>query len=281
MMMMAYDSFKPEIWEKSIQEALEKQMVMGSLVHKEFQGNIKEMGDRVNIINVGNVIVRDYTRGQSLTIDTLTDSLSTLLIDQQKYFAFRVDDMDQAQGNTSIMEAYTNRAATAIKEVIDTRLYGHYTEVASGNVIGSTTPIALTATNIYDQITTLAELLDANNVPAEGRSLVISPRAKTLLLRSSSFNRATAGGDEIVRQGRVGYVAGFEVFVSTNIPTLAGNVIPLLAFHKEFVTFASQVNKTEVVRPANEFSSVMRGLYLYGSRVLRPEAGAVLRVTIA
>lgn len=256
-------------------------MVMGSLVHKEFQGNIKEMGDRVNIINMGNVIVRDYTRGQSLTIDTLTDSLSTLLIDQQKYFAFRVDDMDQAHGNTSIMEAYTNRAATAIKEVIDTRLYGHYTEVASGNVIGSTTPIALTATNIYDQITTLAELLDANNVPAEGRALVIPPKAKTLLLRSSSSNRATAGGDEIVRQGRVGYVAGFEVFVSTNIPTLSGGVIPLLAFHKEFVTYASQVNKTEVVRPASEFSSVMRGLYLYGSRVLRPEAGAVLRVTMA
>jgi N4-gp56 family major capsid protein len=280
-MMMGYTNFIPEVWSKELGVIFDKKTVMANLVNTKYQGEIKKYGDVVHVRTFGNVTVSDYTRNMSISYEVLTDPTQSMTIDQQKYFAFKVDDLDLAQSDTDIMKGYTERAAVAIRNVVDSRLLNHLSDVHADNIIGGTTPVALTKTNIYDNIVRLAELLDVKNIPNEERFLVITPKAKSLLLQSDQFTRASSLGDSVVQNGFIGNVAGFGVYVTTNMPTLSGNVVPLLAFSRDFISFASQVSQVESVRPTDQFCHAVRGLYLYASKAFSPEAGALLRSTIA
>ncbi len=276
---MATANFIPEIWSKKLLKIFDKTVVMANLVNRDFEGEITNAGDVVHVRTFGDVTVNNYTRDMTISFQSLTDPMVDLLIDQQKYFAFKVDDLDKAQANVDILEGYAGRAAIAIRDVVDTRLIGHYTDVDSGNVIGTdVAPITLTSANIYGYITQLAEKLDNANAPQEGRNLVITPKFKTLLLQSTEFTRATSLGDNVVQNGYIGNVAGFGVHVTTNNPAVSG-VVNLLAFTQDFISFASQVNKIETVRPYNMFADAVKGLYLYGSKVMMPKAGAVLKAS--
>ncbi|MCE2930255.1 MAG: phage capsid protein [Vampirovibrionales bacterium] len=279
---MPYDNFVPEIWSQTILKSFNKNSVIAGLVNRDYEGEIKKSGDVVHIRSFGNVTVRDYTRGTAITYETLTDPKQMLTINQQKYFAFRVDDLDMAQADIPVIEGYTQQAAIAVRDVVDAFLYQHYLEIPVANIIGgAATTIAITKTNIYDNITLMAEALDAQNVPQEDRVLIVNPRFKRLLLQSDAFTRATSMGDQAIQNGYLGNVAGFKIYVSTNVPTLAGGVVPILAFHKDFITLASQVSNVENVRPTDMFANAVRGLYLFGSKAVRPEAGSWLRCTMA
>ncbi len=274
---MALTNFIPEVWSKKLLKVFDKTVVMANLVNRDYEGEIQSAGDVVHIRTFGDVTVNDYTRDQTISFQALTDPMVDLLIDQQKYFAFKVDDLDKAQSNTNILEGYAARAAAAIRDVVDTRLIGHYADVDAGNVIGTDgEPITLSKDNIYSYITQLGETLDDDNVPAEGRNLVITPKFKTLLLQSDEFTRATSLGDNVIQNGYIGNVAGFSVHVTTNNPAVSG-VVNLMAFTKDFIAFASQVSKVETVRPYNMFADAVKGLYLYGSKVVQPTAAAVLK----
>lgn len=276
---MATANFIPEIWSKKLLKIFNKTVVMANLVNRDFEGEITNAGDVVHVRTFGDVTVSNYTRDMTISFQSLTDPMVDLLIDQQKYFAFKVDDLDKAQANVDILEGYTGRAAIAIRDVVDSRLIGHYTDVDNGNVIGTdVSPITLTSANIYGYITQLAEKLDNSNAPQENRNLVITPKYKTLLLQSPEFNRASSLGDTVVQNGYIGNVAGFSVHVTTNNPAV-GSVVNLMAFTPDFISFASQVSKIETVRPYNMFADAVKGLYLYGSKVMLPKAGAVLKAS--
>ncbi len=274
---MAVTNFIPEIWSKKLLKIFDANAVMANLVNRDFEGEIASAGDVVKVRTFGDVDINDYTRDMQINFQTLTDPMQEMTIDQQKYFAFKVDDLDKAQSDTDILEGYAGRAAIAIRNVVDTRLLGHYADAAAGNVLGTdVSPITLTATNIYGYIADLGELLDKANIPAEGRNLVITPKFKTMLLKSDEFTRATSLGDNVVQNGYIGNVAGFAVHVSTNLPAVSG-VVNLMAFTRDFISYASQVSKIENVRPYNMFADAVKGLYLYGSKVFHPTAGAVLK----
>ncbi|WMU93397.1 hypothetical protein EMOOHJMP_00204 [Microcystis phage MaAM05] len=276
---MATANFIPEIWSKKLLKIFDKTVVMANLVNRDFEGEITNAGDVVHVRTFGDVTINNYTRDMTISFQSLTDPMVDLLIDQQKYFAFKVDDLDKAQANVDILEGYAGRAAIAIRDVVDTRLIGHYTDVDAGNVIGTdVAPITLTSANIYGYITQLAEKLDNANAPQEGRNLVITPKFKTLLLQSTEFTRASSLGDNVVQNGYIGNVAGFGVHVTTNNAAVSG-VVNLLAFTQDFISFASQVSKIETVRPYNMFADAVKGLYLYGSKVMMPKAGAVLKAS--
>jgi hypothetical protein len=276
---MALANFLPEIWSKKLLKIFDKTVVMANLANRDFEGEITNAGDVVHVRTFGDVTVNNYTRDMTISFQALTDPMVDLLIDQQKYFAFKVDDLDKAQSNIDILEGYAGRAAIAIRDVVDTRLIGHYADVDSGNVIGTdVAPITLTKDNIYSYITQLGEKLDDCNIPQEGRNLVITPKFKTMLLQSVEFTRATSLGDNVIQNGYIGNVAGFSVHVTTNNPAVSG-VVNLLAFTRDYVSFASQVSKIETVRPYNMFADAVKGLYLYGSKVMLPKAGAVLKAS--
>jgi len=276
---MTLTNFISEVWSKKLLKVFNKTVVMGNLVNRDFEGDIQSAGDVVHVRTFGDVTINDYTRDMTIAFQSLTDPMVDLTIDQQKYFAFKVDDMDKAQADINILEGYAARAAIAIRDVVDSRLIGHYADVDAGNVIGTDlSPITLTSSNIYSYITQLGETLDNDNIPSEGRNLVITPKFKTMLLQSTEFTRATSLGDNVIQNGYIGNVAGFAVHVTTNNPAVSG-VVNLLAFTPDYISFASQVSKVETVRPYNMFADAVKGLYLYGSKVMLPKAGAVLKAS--
>lgn len=274
---MATANFIPEIWSKKMLAVFDKHTVMANLVNRDYEGEIQQAGDVVKVRTFGNITINDYERDTTIDFQSLTDPMQELTIDQQKYFAFKVDDLDKAQSNMDIVEGYTKRSAIAIRDVIDSTLIAHFADVDENNIIGTDlAPIELTSENIYGYIVDLGEKLDNANVPPEGRFLVITPKFKAMLLKSAEFTRATSLGDEVVANGKIGTIAGFEVYVTTNNPAVEG-VVNILAFTRDFISFASQVAKVEHVRPYDQFCDAVKGLYLYGSKVFHPTAGAVLK----
>lgn len=274
---MATANFIPEIWSKKLLKIFDKHVVMANLVNRDFEGEIQQAGDVVKVRTFGDITINNYTRDTAINFQSLTDPMQEMAIDQQKYFAFKVDDLDKAQSDTAILEGYTTRAAIAIRDVIDTYLLSLHSQVDAGNVIGTNgEPIALTASNIYGYIVDLGEKLDNCNIPPEGRYLVITPKFKSMLLKSPEFTRATSLGDTVVANGKIGTIGGFEVYVTTNNPA-SGGVVNILAFNRDFISFASQVSKVEHVRPYDQFCDAVKGLYLYGAKVFHPKAGAVLK----
>ena len=274
---MALTNFISEVWSKKLLKIFDKTVVMANLVNADYEGDIKEAGDVVHIRTFGDVDINTYSRDMTISFQTLTDPMVDLTIDQQKYFAFKVDDLDKAQANVDILEGYAQRAAIAIRDVVDSRLLGHHADVDAGNILGSdVSHITLNSRNIYSYITQMSEVLDNANAPQEGRNLVLTPKFKTMLLQADEFTRATSLGDNVIQNGYIGNVAGFNVHVTTNLAAESG-VVNLMAFTKDYIAFASQVNKVETVRPYNMFADAVKGLYLYGSKVVKDTACCVLK----
>ena len=155
---MTTANFIPEIWSKKLLKIFNKTVVMANLVNRDYEGDIRNAGDVVHVRTFGDVTINTYTRDMTISFQSLTDPMVDLLIDQQKYFAFKVDDLDKAQADVNILEGYAGRAAIAIRDVVDSRLMSHYADVDSGNVIGTdVAPITLTSSNIYSYMTQLGK----------------------------------------------------------------------------------------------------------------------------
>lgn len=280
---MAVTSFIPELWNARLLYALEKNHVATNLVNRNYEGEIKNAGDTVHINTLGAVSVRTYTQGTDLSYDALSTTDQTLEIDQQKYFAFSLDDVDKAQAAGDIMDTAMGRAAYSLADVSDAFLLG---KIAAGgsssNYVGSSgSPVALTTSNIYSSIVALRTALDKQNVPTQGRTLVVPPEAYALLLQDARFTSVQGIADGVITNGLVGRVAGFDIYMSNNVvKTSAGTpVYSITAQVADATTYAEQIIKTEALRPEASFSDAVRGLHVYGAKVTRPEEIATLFAT--
>jgi hypothetical protein len=280
---MAVTSFIPELWNARLLYNLEKNHVATNLVNRNYEGEIKNAGDTVHINSLGAVSVRTYAQGTDLSYDALTTTDQTLVIDQQKYFAFALDDVDKAQAAGDIMDTAMGRAAYSLADVSDSVLLG---KIAAGgssdNYVGSAaSPIALTAANIYSQIVALRTKLDLANVPTQGRTLVIPPEAYALLLQDARFTSVQGVAEGVITNGLVGKVAGFDIYMSNNVVRTSADtpVYSITAQVADATTYAEQIIKTEALRPEASFSDAVRGLHVYGAKVTRPEEIATLFAT--
>lgn len=280
---MAVTSFIPELWNARLLYALEKNHVATNLVNRDYEGEIKNAGDTVHIGTLGAVAVRTYAQGTDITYDDLATTDQTLAIDQQKYFAFSLDDVDKAQAAGDLMDTAMGRAAYSLADVSDAFLLGKIAAGgASANYVGSSaSPIALTKTNIYEYIVALRTKLDKANVPTQGRSIVIPPEAYALLLQDERFTKVDATAENVIVNGLVGRVAGFDVYESNNtVKTSADTPVhSITAQVPDATTYAEQIIKTEALRPEASFSDAVRGLHVYGAKVTRPEEIATLFAT--
>ena len=280
---MAVTSFIPELWNARLLNALQKNHVATNLVKRNYEGEIKNAGDTVHINTLGAVSVRSYAQGTDLSYDALSTSDQTLVIDQQKYFAFALDDVDKAQAAGDIMDNAMNSAAYSLADVSDAFLLG---KIAAGgssdNYVGSSgSPVALTTSNIYSSIVSLRTKLDKKNVPTQGRSLVVPPEAYALLLQDARFTSVQGIADGVITNGLVGRVAGFDIYMSNNVvkSSDATPVYSITAQVADATTYAEQIVKTEALRPEASFSDAVRGLHVYGAKVTRPEEIATLFAT--
>ncbi len=270
-----YDAFVPEIWGGKLNAGLEKNCVMLQCVNRNWEGDIATQGDTVKIITPGDVTISSLD--SSVSYSEIAPTSASLVIDQKKVFAFKINDVALAQANTDIMEGYLNKAKHAIEVEQDVYLLGKHVDVASGNTLGGTTAISLTASNIYSQFVQLAQILKNSSAITDGKKpwVVINPDIEALLLQSSQFTSSYQIADETLRNGSIGRIAGMDVLVTPNL-TATDTKINVLAGTNDAITYASQLAKIEVLRDPDSFSDLVRGLYLYGAKTVN--AGALAKM---
>lgn len=274
---MAVTTFIPELWSARLLYALEKAHVATNLVNRNYEGEISNHGDTVHINTIGAITVKSYTKNTDIDApETLTTTDQTLVIDQAKYFNFQVDDVDKVQAAGELVDTAMGRAAYALADVSDAYLLGVIAAgAAAGNTIGSAAaPIALTGSNVYENIVKLKTKLDKANVPNTGRTIVVPPDVHSLLLLDDRFAKSTAtAGQEALINGLVGRIAGFDVYMSNNVKTGTGTdtgktpYFEITAQITDATTYAEQIIKTEAYRMESRFADAVKGLHVYGAKV--------------
>lgn len=275
-----YSTFIPEIWSKKLNQMLEKNCVMMQCVNKNWEGEISQQGDTVKIITPADVTVSTLT-SDNITYTSLAPKSQDLIIDQKKFFAFKIDDVAKVQSNMDIMEAHLVNAKKAIEEVQDSYLLAMHTDVTESNTVGSeSSPITLDKSTIYEHFVKLSLALKNSDAVHTGVRpwVVINPNIESYLLQSPEFIKAYNVADETLRDGAIGRIAGMDVLVSTNLTDI-DNKYYVLAGTNDAITFASQLAKIESLRDKDSFSDLVRGLYLYGAKTVQPKALAKMIIS--
>jgi hypothetical protein len=266
-------NFIPEIWSKKMQAKFYASSVLGEIANHDWEGEIKGAGSKVIIRAIPTVTIGDYGIGGTINYQDLADDKIELLIDKAKYFAFKVDDVDETQADIAIVNKTTQDAAEQMRITVDTDVLGNvYTD--AGNALTTT---VVTATNVLAWIIDAGVLLDEANVPEEGRWLVIPPWIAGMI-KQSDLKDASISGDQTspLRNGRLGMIDRFTLYNSNNLAltgTSATGDYHCMAGTRHFISFASQFVKTETLRLQNSFGDAIRGLKVYGYKATKPEAG--------
>ena len=268
---MGLQNFTPKIWAGAMLVRLRKVLVHASVVNRDYEGEIRSYGDTVKINEIGAVTVNDYTKGDSLTWQTLTSAQKELLIDQAKSFSFSIDDIDMAQNKPKVLMGAMSEAAYAVADTIDQHLAGLYTQ--AGNSVDALT---VTAGNVLKNLSDMQLKLNEANVPTEGRFVVLPPwYIQHLVNAATGIISATAVpkvfDDGMLVNGFVGSLFGMNILMSNNVNN-NGTVWNVMAFTRQAITHAGQIAKIAAVERESYFDQGVKGLYLYGSKVVRPEA---------
>ena len=270
---MSIGNFIPQIWADRLEPLFQKSLVFGNLVNRNYEGQISGAGDTVKINFPGRVDVRDYTTSD-LTYDALDAPQTTLTIDKKKYYAFYVEDIDRVQSKPDFLDEYMQEAAYGIKDSVDSAIAANWSD--AGSITAST---AINSANVLASLLALSQALDEKNVPTNDRWVVIPSWFKTKLVLAKVLVENTT--NTAFNDGFVGRVAGFDVWQSNNVPLVSSNY-KIMAGTNRAITFAGQFTEgPEVLRMTQRFGNYIRGLYVFGTRVIQPDALAVLDATIA
>lgn len=280
---MSITNFRPEIWSANLLVAFRPRLRYGALINRDYEGEIAQAGDTVRITSIGRPSVNTYVPNQTvITPEQVTDSQRTLVVDQAKYFAFGVDDVDQRQARGNVIPQAMSEAAFNLASVADAYIASSYTGVQTANQLGALTLSKATPDGAYDSLLIpLREILDEANVPNEGRQVVITPAIYSLLLRDQRFVANAAGNiASALTTGVVDAISGMNVLVSNVAPNPTGSQFAVIAGVPGGYTFADQISKVEAYRPQNAFEDAVKGLSLYGGKLVRPDAWATALVTV-
>ena len=282
--------FIPEIYSKKVQIALRKAAVAEAICNTDYMGEISNFGDTVNIIKEPQISVADYTRGLAVTSTNLTDQELVLTIDQAKSFSFKIDDLEKRFSHVNFQAVAADNAAYALRDAMDSNILAAISAGATVTTGMGTTSVPIdigfTSGEVdpLNQMSLAAKELDEANAPEDGRWFVAAPEWYNELANTSSkllsvdFN----AGQGSIRNGLVasGLLRGFQMYKSNNLPTndLSGAspagsaTAPVALFgHISATSAASAMNKVETIRDTGTFSDIVRGLMVWGRKVLRPE----------
>lgn len=282
--------FIPEIWSGKLVEKLYASTSLGEIANTDYEGEIRNKGDTVVIRTIPNITIRDYENGGTLNYERPVSEAIELQIDKAKYFAFEVNDIDKYQSDINLMDRFSNDGGSQMKIVIDRDVFGrHYSDAAAENSgaaagvdsqsidlgeVGA--PVAITKDNVLDVIVDTATVLDEQNVPDEDRWLIVPPWFSGML-KKSDLRDAGIMGDQtsVFRNGKLGMLDRYTVYVSNNLSTVdddANRAVNIMFGHKKALTFASQMTKMEELPNPTDFGRLVRGLNVYGSGVIDPNA---------
>ena len=341
-------NFSPVIYSKQVQLAFRKASIVDAITNNDYFGEIANMGDTVKIIKEPEISVSAYLRGTTITQQDLTDNDFSLVIDKANYFAFKVDDIEEAHSHINFQTLASDRAAFRLADQHDQEVLGYLAgykqsalhanagavnDVVNGTkantAAGSDELLAanklikssfgnITTTSAADHsipvaarlpgatalptayvspamlVARMARLLDAQNVPTQGRWIVIDPVMMEVLRdEDSRLLNADFGGSGIQNGMVLNNFHGFRVHVSNNLPSVGTgasttgtanqntNYGVIVAGHDSSVATAEQINKTETYRDPDSFADIVRGMHLYGRKILRPEALVTAKYNLA
>lgn len=282
--------FIPEIWSTKLIEKYYDATVLSQISNTDYEGEIKSQGDKVIIRTDATLEINDYSIGQTLVNQRPVGDKMELLIDKGMYWSAIIDDVIEKQQDINQMNRWSADAAEQLKIKLDSRVLGAIVpDIAAANKgatagrlsgtlnLGATgAPLAVSKANILDTILYMGQVLDEQNVPESGRFLIL-PYWATTRLKMSDIKDASLVGDgtSVLRNGRVGIIDRFTVYNSNLLPTYtdgADKTTHFLAGTKAGLTFATQLTNTETLRAESTFGNIMRGLMVYGHKVVKPEA---------
>jgi hypothetical protein len=294
-------NFIPEIWSGKLIENFYDATVLAAISNTDYEGEIRNMGDTVNIRTQPNITIRDYVKGQNLVVENPDKPKIQLLIDKGEYFACVEDDVDKVQTDVNLMDMWSKDASEQMKIKIDQRVLtdllpdvaplnrGANAGAKSGafDLGTAADPLVVTkdgadsSVSVTELIVDLGTVLDEANCPESDRFLVI-PARMAGLIKKSELKDASLTGDSmsVMRNGRLGMIDRFTLYMSHNLNVVNGNT-SIIAGHKMGFTFASQMTNMETLRAQSTFGDIIRGLQVYGYKVVKPEALATSVVTFA
>lgn len=276
---MSVKNFIPQIWSARLLAHLDKIHVYAGLVNRDYEGEITQFGDTVKINQIGDITIKKYTGAAIDAPDDLTGEQDTLTIDQANYFNFAIKDVDNAQTNPKLMNEAMARAAYGLNDTVDSLLAGIMVAGAAGAIGSDESPFVPTKDDAYDLLVDLGTELTEKNVPLLGRWVVVPPFYHGLLQKDSRFvGNGTDVNMAILQGGHIGAAAGFQIYVSNNVPNTDGAKYKILAGTNAGASFAEQITETEGYRPESNFSDAVKGLHLCGVKVLQKNALATLTV---
>jgi hypothetical protein len=295
-------NFIPEIWSGKLIENFYDATVLAAISNTDYEGEIRQFGDTVNIRTSPEITLREYVKGQTLTVENPDKPKLQLLIDKGEYFACVEDDVDKVQADINMMDLWSKDASEKMKIKIDQRVLtdilpdisalnkganagrisGDFNLGTTGSPVAVTKDGASSTVSVTDLIVNMGTVLDEANCPESDRFLVI-PAKMAGLIKKSELKDASLAGDSqsILRNGRLGMIDRFTIYMSHNLQVQAGGKYSIIAGHKMGFTFASQMTNMETLRSTTTFGDIIRGLQVYGYKVVKPEALATSIVTLA
>ena len=276
---MAITNFISTVWSETLLGALDKRYVGVANCNRAYEGDIRECGAVVKICGVGDVSVGDYTKNTDMSApQTLDDRLCELVIDQAKYFNFQIDDIDRAQSSPRLMSEAMRVAAAALANTADAYVYSLY-----GDAGKTLKHEAVTADNVMDLLISARTALYAAGVSDMSDAVIeVSPEIAALILKAKIALSSDNG--EAMEAGCLGSVGGCRIFVSSNIVKEDGSGVTMhkcLARTRRAVAFAEQLSEIDAYRPEKRFADAVKGLHLYGAKVVHPEEMILLDLGIA
>ena len=269
--------------------------VFNDITNNKFEGEIKNQGDKVYIRTIPDVTIKDYVKGQVLEIEHPDSPPIELLIDKAHYFNVSVDDIDAYQSDLGLMEMWSKDATEQMRNHIDSGvLQNVYADVDSDNQgdnagkksgaydLGTAASAkSITKDNILDFIVDMGTVLDEQDVPADNR-WIVAPAWFTNMIKKSDLQDASLSGDgtSILRNGLIGMIDRFKIYMSNNVhfnTSLTQDSWQIMAGHKSAITFANQIVKVENIKSERTFANLVRGLNVYGYKVVVPESLVLLR----
>ena len=276
---MAFADFIPEIWNSQLLLDFREQAAAAALVNRGYEGDAR-VGNTVHITTAVDVEIKDYAANNRQTSPDAVDADGqALLIDQEKNFDFLIDDIDRAQAAGS-MDAYTQSAGLGLAEDADQFLLNLAHTGAETSLDGSGSAPE-SGDDAFDVIRDLRKALNKLHVPRGQRVAFVNAEFAALLVGADSKLTSvdTSGDSGGLREGTLGGLLGFRIVESENLPET--DEPQVVAFYQPAVAFVSQVNDTEAMRDTDSFSDRLRGLHVYGGRVIRPTAVATWDVGTA
>lgn len=268
---MAITNFISTVWSENLLKQLDKKYIGVLNCNREYEGEIKNKGSIVKICGVGNVAVSDYTKNSDMEApETLSDTARLLNINMAKYFNFQIDDVDRAQSTPKLMDEAMRNAAAALSNEADKYVYSLYTEASK--VVSDKD---VSAERLVEYIVDLKTAMMKNNVMDSDDIVVeVSPEVAALILKAK-IDMGT-NNYEALENGLIGKIAGCKVYVSNNVYVDEEHYHKCLFRTKRAIAFAEQISEVEAYRPEKRFADAVKGLHLYGAKVIYPEELMVL-----